>query len=575
MLVKTLVPHSGPAIGISEITVLEGPAGVGKTAALADILRHTTGELPPGTPQFQGRSALRDVQLVSPLTEERLLTGLLVFTESETEFSVAGLDPTYARPLRVPCRKESWNLLRRPVLSAQAVAKSELGELLKLKFAYFTSSQLAPRIATAATANPLEGPQHLLHLLQFASPEVLNELNQSLALLFDGIELSLDDSQFVELSLRVGPRPQVEDPRRRALAYAGLPKIEQTSESLQRCAALMLICLLSPGRVLLLDAPDAGLSPHVARLLGRWLSNRARALEVQLVLAPSTAGLLSGLSEGQGEVTLVRLRPDDGPSRWSPLAPDTLRRVERSPILRANRGGECLTANGILLTETEAERAIYQALVDADAPGDHRIQVVQSFGPGFLLDLLELLKPLGVPVAVLAHLDLLSSNERFQELCRQLTGAESQPAWQAVRERLNVEFSGALDRQALADNTREMEAFLTQLEAKPAEPMSLAAESREAAHRWREVRTRGLAAIPAEMRSEVEELSDQLKSHGLFLSPVGQVRHWFQDGRSPAGTHWFEGALVRIQRGSCPEPLLASFREIMTWVRHQAAHARP
>ncbi|MBM4000972.1 MAG: hypothetical protein FJ297_15775 [Planctomycetes bacterium] len=389
-----------------------------------------------------------------------------------------------------------------------------------------------------------------------------------MATLFDDIVITLDASRVVELTLRTGNAPSHADPRRQARAFASLPSLGTRSEAVRRCAAILIVCLLNKGRVLLLDSVDGGLPAHTARGLGRWLSDHQRELDAQLMIASAGSAFRSGLCSGGADVTLVRLRRHEGLIHVNAVPPDACRLLECSGIARAVGAGECLAANGILLTETDVERAIYQSLVDADVPGEHRIHVVHSLGPSTLLMMHTRLATVGVRVAVLATLDVFASSERFQEWCARLTGGAAPRAWMSTRDRLAIEMEGGPDRKTLAENTRELESFLAQLHANANEtPPAMVAGTRRASDRWRELRVKGLSILSSELRPWVEELVEELKRYGLFLSPVGSVRQWFQDGRSPSGSPWIEDAMAKIERGACPEPLLASFRETITWIR--------
>lgn len=567
MLIKCLIPRAGAPIATGAVTVFVGLRGVRHALVLQELLQvaMVTGE---SAVAWEG-TILRDVQLVSPLNEERLLSGLVPLPGTEDRSTHAGLNPTLDGPLQIICPPEAWSLLRRPVLSAQAVARSELGELLRSRFAYVSPDRAPALVRTSPAANPLQAPACLLQLLQFAPGEAMERLNAAVARAFPQTQLICDASQVVEISLRVGACPDLpaDDPRRAARQLSRLPKLEVCDEGLQRFVAIVLLCLLSRERVLLLENADTSLTSFQSRKLGEWLATHALPLGLQMFLAGGSDALLQGLLSAEAETGVVRLRRVEDQVRCEFVAPADARAIEASPLLTAAGGNDRWRAEGLLVVESDVERAIVEALLADNSASRQQLVAINAFGPAFLARLARTLSVLHCPVAVWGHLDLLASIERWQELVEVLTGQPVPRAWLSARERIAAVVEGEFDKESLADNTRELEAFLGRWKAGgPASPPRLADAAKPAASRWRNVRSQGLAAIPPEARGAAEELVDELKRIGLFLSPVGAVRAWFQDGSPTGERHWFEDALLRIRRGACPEPLLAYVEEIRTWL---------
>jgi hypothetical protein len=134
-----------------------------------------------------------------------------------------------------------------------------------------------------------------------------------------------------------------------------------------------------------------------------------------------------------------------------------------------------------------------------------------------------------------------------------------------LRQRIAEAVEGGLDPHSLAENRRVMEQYLAQLHAGGAASRPLPEARHELHEKWRRVRRHGIQGLPEAARPWFEELADELKRYGLFLSPVGSVAHWFV----PTGTvsaDWFDEAIQACERGPCPSALEAFFQEILLWL---------
>ena len=80
---------------------------------------------------------------------------------------------------------------------------------------------------------------------------------------------------------------------------------------------------------------------------------------------------------------------------------------------------------------------------------------------------------------------------------------------------------------------------------------------------WQTVKERGIAAIPCSARHDAESLIEDLKAHGLFVVPVGELESWYDNGESRTRKpEWLMRALEDIASGKCDEALVHAYEFI-------------
>lgn len=575
MLIETLQTKGGLPFPVTAINVLIGPSGSGKTQALLDIIRLLTRQDPsePGSVSSNERVeelpptvVIEDGQFVSPLTESRLLRGLHVEEREGAEPLVQGLSATLDRAEQYVVRRETWNVIQRPVLSVSSVAKTELGGLLSMRAAYLPAIGRRNLVAPVGSISPLEAPHSLLQRLQWNADDVEDELNKLVGDLFD-VRIALDVAQHTQIALRVLPGdsevPRFESTREEARFFDRFPTVDRFQDGVANLVAIGVTVLMSSGSVVLVDVPEMGLHPDACRQLGRWLAETAGRRGVQLFLATHSAELIEGLQEGGSDLSAIRLSktsPDTFTAR--PVSSRAMSVLKSSPYFSPQRPIAAIFHDAVVITDNEVERSVYRAAFLETSPVAHRITFFQSFGLVGLDAIAETVVESGIRHIVLSNLELLGMRARFHRLLEILTGDTPPPGLLAARDKIAGQVEEVNTQQSLATNTQEVEAFLDQLNRGPEEVKTLASPD-ERAKRWRALREKGLVELEPELRASIDELVDELKTLGLFLAPVGQARNWFDvESRSK----WFEESLWKMQREGAPPPLEAFLKEILFYL---------
>jgi hypothetical protein len=577
MLIETLKTKGGQPFPISGINVLIGPSGSGKTQALLDIARLLTRQDPSDptdvasgdkVEELPPTVVLEDGQFVSPLTEQRLLRGLHVEERAGREPLVQGLAATLDRAEHYVVRRETWNVIQRPVLSVSSVAKTELGGLLAMRAAYLPAIGRRNLVAPVGAISPLEAPHSLLQRLQWNSEGIETELNRLVGELFS-CQIVVDVAQHTEVSLRVLPAdtviPEFDSIRDRARFLSDFPTVDRFQDGVANFVAIGTTVLLNGGSVVLIDVPEMGLHPDSCRHLGRWLADTATRCEVQLFLATHSSELIEGLQEEQADVSAIRLRRSGEAFVANPVPSKAMNGLKTSPYFLAQRSIASIFSDAVVITDNEIERSVYRAAFLDTSPAAHRLTFFQTYGLVGLDSVLETIADSGLRHVVVSNLELIGMRSRFHRMLELITGGTPPPGLLASRDKIAARIEEANTQQTLAANTQEVEVFLDQFGKNSSEEATPLNTPDDRAKRWRSLREKGLAGLDPELRNAIDELGDELKNLGIFLAPVGWVRKWFDvESRSK----WFEEALWKMQREGAPAPLGAFLKEVLFYLGH-------
>lgn len=579
-LIQSLSWSAGGSTELSPVTVILGPNGAGKSEVLKDIVRLLTAAEPEQESGVEQQDAeprvLSDATLLPRLTTDRLLLGLKQWSPDDGKTTtVQGLGPDLRSPCERTVPKDLKNILYRPVLAARSIRATSLGALMPLRVAYW--SYQSDWLASPVMISPRQAPEHLLQALFEAPPSVHEQLDSLFAQAFSGQHVRLDASERVQLTLRAAaefPEPAAVA-WHRAEQYAHLPQASELSQGSQSYLSLLLAVLLCRGRVLLLDHPEAHLHPALAERLGSWLTASARSLSCQLIVATHSEALLQGLLQQPAQVTVIRLTRRQQTVTPHEIDPDTSAALARFPLLASQQALGCLFTSGAVLVPDHYDRIVYETAAKAIS-NEREFRFLDVPGYRQLAGAIRVLRKAGVPTCAVTSLDVFQHEVLFSEVVSALTGDDPPAPWLATRDRLARYVEGMSDEDALATHAHEVEVFLEKLKhGEAVEGQATAASPQQVAMRWQRVAREQLHQLPQELRVWVDELLEDLKRHGLFVSPKHGIAGWFDipGGESGKGTAFSKG-LQTLMRGECPPDLRTFLMDVIAQVRAFGQPAR-
>ena len=563
MFVHLLTPRVGAPIELTRLNVLVGGNQSGKSTVLRDMFRLATGR-DPGSESEQADAVepviLEDMQYGGTHQDEELLRGQS--SQFDTVSSTfEGLSGDLRGVARASIRNESWNIVKRPVLHAKSVLESELPDVMMLRTAYLDETVLDRGADSTTACSPLEPARNLLRMLRFASDDTRAELDAAFAAAFPPMGLRLDATEGVRLSLRVAEEfPESSgDPVADAQYWSQLPRIDEAGRGARNLSVVAMAVLLLPGRIMMVDEPDASLQPFAARQLGRWLASVAEERNCQLIVSARSSSLAAGMMERSGEVTLLRTRREGNVTRIGAVTPEVVREVLKSPMLSIDDALQAMTRNGAILAENLLEASAIGAL-NHQRGGADRWRVVSVVSLQHAAPLLKLMREAGLPAAVIGRVSSLQDRSMYANLLNAACRGETPNSWLATRDQLARRVA-AVDQNTLSAHTAAMEEMLEKLQnGQSTEDAEESTAGADHSQPWAKIRTEGIAAIPIDQRPWVEQLLEELKSAGIFIMPHGAL----EDLR-PETTERFMKA---IRSGQTPDRLAVMLTEVVHYLRH-------
>jgi hypothetical protein len=576
LLIRSITPAGGQALEVGTITVLVGPGNAGKSETLRDIARLAGNFDPAGAARVAGEEprtrVIQDVTLIPRLGIDRLLRGIAAQDGGAGGSPVAsGLGPDLRTPYRRNVTPDMKHVLSRPALTARSIATTALGEIMPLRVAYLSADDRTALVEPAGAASPLRPPENLLQAFQLAS-DAAGPFDEAISQLCDGRHACLDATERVSLCLRVAAEipPLTGDFVQDALRFAALPRLDQQGDSWKSCAAVILAFLV--WRVILLDQPEAHLQPDQARRLGAWIAEHAAKLGTQVFVATRDPSFLEGLFAGGADVSLLRLTRRDDNTRFELVPPDVGKALAAFPLLAAQRAIHCLFQDGVVVVRDEPDRIVYQT-VAARVLRAWNVGFLHAQGPRNLAFMARILRRANLPTCVVAELDVFQAQQGFVELVKAMGAIDAPSPWLATRDRLASHVEGWFDEHELTHSASEVESFLDQLKkggvaaadapaARPGPPSTQA--------KWDRLRREQLAGLPAALRVWVEELIEELKRIGIFVSPKGRLQGWVEGAAAEDRENWFTRIVQALDRRECPPDMRAFVAEITAFVRAAA-----
>lgn len=324
--------------------------------------------------------------------------------------------------------------------------------------------------------------------------------------------LVIDPTALGSLRVRMALRPpsdeseeQSWDARARAFHEAATP-IGEFSDGVKAYTGLLVATMSSGARIILIDEPEAFLHPALARALGGQLAVIAKERTSNVITSTHSSEFLMGCVESGIDVQIVRLTYSDSKATARALSPDDLRLLMKDPLLRSTNMLNALFHTGVVVGESDADRAFYQEI-------NYRLQSSQSGGAAGALFLhaqnkqtvpriVGPLRKLGIPAAAIVDIDVLKDGGT--EWTRFLEAGQVPSAMHSAL---------AIQRKTLKD-----------LFDKTGRDMK---------------RDGGVKLLTSNDQEACRQLFEQLSQYGLFIIPHGELEAWLQSlGAKGHGANW-------------------------------------
>jgi AAA domain, putative AbiEii toxin, Type IV TA system len=311
---------------------------------------------------------------------------------------------------------------------------------------------------------------------------------------------------------------------------AALPLVSQQGDGVRSFIGLSMVLEATPYPIVLVDEPEAFLHPPQAREMGRQL---ALSNGRQRFVATHDSDVLLGLLDHAAAPIIIRLRRDGDKNIPAVLNQEQVSTLWSDPAFRYSNLLNGLFHRGVVICEAEGDATLYAAALDAeqenrDEPSSDLL-FTQCGGKHKMPVAIDALKPMGVPVVVIADVDVLREEHLLSRIIGSLGAdwASLRDAWHVVARAVE---SLPVEAAAIGDIQDRLSTVLgSDRTARISEDQTR--QIREATKRsdgWRQVRERGglMASLRGEAHGVATKLLEDLEQIGLFVVPVGALEGW-------------------------------------------------
>jgi ABC-type branched-subunit amino acid transport system ATPase component len=549
MKITKLTTKDGAEIDIGSFTVLVGPNNVGKSQTLRDIHQ-----------KMLSRNArttiVTRVELEKPKTFEDLFEGLEIVEDPQhaDRHQVKGIQSNLTGG-------DTWQFNRdefKRQFDDHENLDFILGNLSRFRVSYLDAASRLRVAESSSSYNPhTQPPQNLLQGLFGGPPEKEAELRDAFKRIF-GMDIRLDYSGMTQLNLRVarefGEIP--EDPRKAYPIFREFSTLDTQGDGFRSFVGVVLSLLLSKGRIILLDEPEAFLHPAQARQLGLWIAQHTKDSPEQIIVATHNANFLAGILSSEQSVDIFRLNREGDVTTYTLISSEATSNLAKSPILSSQRVLEAIFYRGVVVCEADADRAVYQTV----ATKEHDVQdilFIHAHNKQTIPRVVLLLKNASIPVCAIADIDVLNSASDLENILKALGDNPDLTKLLDIRNEVSSAIDGKSETGILDRLKLLIEEFLAQLKQNK-HTLSGARGAlnriRRDSSKWNEVKRLGVSGMSSEVQSQANDLISLAKQYGLFVVPVGELESWLDLGTSQKNK-WIVLALESLHTGQCSEEL--------------------
>jgi hypothetical protein len=288
--------------------------------------------------------------------------------------------------------------------------------------------------------------------------------------------------------------------------------------------------------LLLIDEPENYLHPPQIRRVAQFLAETARKKHRQVVVATHSSEFVQAAVQTSENVMVCRIERVGDVNKATVLSTDILRRMASDPVFGCVDAIEGFFHEGVVVCEGDRDCRFYEALLATAARRGQVGRPLDLFfahgdGRSALPELVRPYRDLGVPVAVIADIDLLGSEGEFKKTVEALGGdfTRMRDSFRQVRQ--------ALERVApLMSRSEFLEAMrrtLDEISSTDDPPSPLAEdEIREIrrcmkdVQKWSGAKKKGADVLEDPVKSECLDFLEKCRDCGLFLVPVGELESW-------------------------------------------------
>lgn len=481
MVLASLEKEDGTSVPLSNVTVLVGPNNAGKTRSLKDI------QTMMSQPRRNQGIIFNDISFETPSSLDEFTRGLSIREDPEnSQYAFSGTDQNATVSFS---QWQQWEN------SFEENIESVINTLSRTKFSFLDAGS---RLRTASSQR-LEGNRHnprsTLASLFYGSRDTIDELRSAFQQAF-GEDILLDYSAGSQIRFQVSDNysdiPEHPTDLGEYIDDTNSTRLGNQGDGYLSFVGVVMNILVSSGKVVLLDEPDAFLHPPQARMLGNWIAERAETTPGQVVIATHDSDFLFGILEHSSNVNIFRLNRPDQSTQFHIIPSRITNSMAEDHLLSSQRVLRAVFHEGVVVCEGGKDRVVYQS-VASEILDENDLLFVDALGWKVIKRITGALGAASIPVAAIADLDVLNERDEFKRL---LLSFQKAAAYEEIEHLIEMRNSVA---SSVSSNGG-----------------------------WDPVKDDGVSGFPDHVQDDVRELINEAEEYGLFLVNAGELESWME-----------------------------------------------
>lgn len=547
------VNNNDETIEFGDITVLVGPNNSGKSQTLRDLRAYALGALDDSLTLF------KTVNVRMPSKERlRSFFNVVPSVDAPNAEVIIGIEDSLVKASEINTPK-SW-------IESLIEEDSELSQLQTLGTFLISYLHAGTRFELTAPQeaydSETETPTHLLHEFFAQEPDKQALLREAFLEAFDH-DIALDWTPMKRWYFKVEKEFGVLSDSKSKLKQqlSSGRQLKEQGDGYQAFTGVLMAALVFPERTLLLDEPEAFLHPKQARVLGRLLGELSRDRSAQIIVSTHSSEFMWGVMSGNERANVLRLNRSGDNTKYTQVSAETLEELTKSPLLSSQPVLESLFHQGIVVCEGDPDRAVYQFVAHRIiAKEGEDLLFIHTNGKHAADMPIELLKNIGVPVAVIVDIDIINNKTPLDKIVKALTEEQILSELEDQRRQICEGVILAPEEQLLTNLINSVKEWSQGKHSDlHTSRRMLERAIQEVRSKWTPVKKQGVYYFKDEQLNFVKKFIDDLASMGLFVVPCGELEQWFNIEKKK-GKEWNYEALKELQEDNCP-PELKSFIE--------------
>lgn len=531
-LKRLALPDLGE-LDVSGLTIFVGPNSSGKTQLLRDIRFRTTGEI-------RELVVATELDVESPDFDEFIAClkaeGHIFSTYDDNE-----REQYVSRTVFAGTGQASQNVQSTDASQWHQNSKKWTGKRRKDQYFGWAATYLVTalfldnRLTAVNSVDVIEfekaPPQHALHVDDDARQTLAHEAIRAFS------KAVWSDISQGQLCFRIGQDgvlPSAED-RLSAKKMSSYRTIMEEGDGMKSYIATCISVLLGRRPVCLIDEPQLCLHPPQAYNLGQFIGKRGTSKQTATFVATHSSHVLRGVIQTADKLKIVRLTNSPSGFRAKQVDSDVLAKAMKKPTVLAETVLDGIFSQAVAIVEADGDRIVYQAAWDeVGSELNFDIHFATVGGLGGIADTCDLYQVLGIPVSVIADLDVVSDKANFKRIVSSLIADNDVIKGFTDRVQVVIDLIRHMPPNISEGDTRNKldELRGSEFDWSKATDTTLRSELNSLSsklYRMRALKEGGLDDLPEEVAIPLGDLVADLRQIGLFLVPVGELEWWLKD----------------------------------------------